>query len=213
MVVAFRAYQRLQAGQSLSQILDEDVHRIRAVRDAVGSDADLYIDANQALDPYHARMFIEQINDLDIGFFEEPIRGNDIPAMADFRRVGGMPIAAGQNEGHVRRGRDMLKHQAVDILQFNVCIGGGYTTCQKIAAMAKAFNIPVDNGGAWPQFNKHLHAGLANGGMTEWHMAAVALERVLYASTTELEADALHLSDKPGVGFELIPEVIKDSII
>lgn len=213
MVVAFRAYQRLQDGESLEAMLREDAERIRAVREAVGDKAELYIDANQALDPYHAGWLIDRIKDYGVSFFEEPLRGNDIPQMADLRRRSPIPIAAGQNEGHLNRWRDMLRANAVDVLQFNTCIGGGYTTCVKIAALAKAFNVAIDNGGAWPRFNMHLHAGVANGGLAEWHMGAVALERAFYKETIEPDGDLLHLPERPGVGFEIDQDVLKDSAI
>ena len=213
MVVAAGSYQRKRDGESIEEILEEDKQRIRVVRDAAGPDAEIYIDANHGLDGFHARRFVEQISEYDVAFFEEPLRGNDINRLADLRRSTYMPIAAGQNEGHLRRWRDMLVAQAVDILQFNVCIGGGYTTATKIAGMAHAFGVPIDNGGAWPRFNMHLHAGVANGGMAEWHMAAVALERALYNETLEPEGDILSLPDRPGVGFSLNREVLDDSAI
>ena len=81
----------------------------------------------------------------------------------------GIPLAAGQNEGLAFRFRDLLQHRAVDILQPNVVIGGGFTQCLRIAGMAAAFNVPIANGGAWPFHNMHLHAGLANGGLVEYH--------------------------------------------
>ena len=213
MVVAAASYKRQKQGESIEDILHEDSERIRVVREAAGSQAQIYIDANHGLDEYQARRFIKQIEGYDIAFFEEPLRGNDVRRLADFRRMSSIPIAAGQNEGHLRRWRDMLVANAVDVLQFNVCIGGGYTNGMKIAALGQAFAVPIDSGGAWPRFNMHLHGGLANGGMAEWHMAAVALEKALYQEKLELKGDILELPDRPGVGFELNRDVLKDSAI
>lgn len=213
MVVAARSYQRQQEGESIEAILHEDSERIRVVREAAGSEAQIYIDANHGIDEYQTRRFIDRIKDYDIAFFEEPLRGNDIRRLADLRRVSPIPIAAGQNEGHLRRWRDMLVANAVDILQFNVCISGGYTSGLKIAALGQAFGVPIDCGGAWPRFNMHLHGGLANGGMAEWHFRAVALERALYKESIELKGDVLELPEKPGVGFELNRDVLKDSAV
>ena len=213
MVVAAGAYRRLNEGERIEDILHEDRERIRVVREAAGDDAEIYIDANHGLDEYHVRRFIRQIAEYDIAFFEEPLRGNDIRRLADLRRQSPIPIAAGQNEGHLRRWRDMVVENAVDVLQFNVCIGGGYTSGLKIAALGHAFGVPIDNGGAWPRFNMHLHAGVANGGMAEWHMGAVALERELYRESIELNGDRLVLPERPGVGFELDRDVLRDSAI
>jgi len=209
MVVAANAAARIGGGQSIEDILREDVQRIRVVREAVGSEAEIFIDANHALDPYHARRFIERIAEYDIAFFEEPLRGNDVGRLADLRRTSHMRIGAGQNEGHLRRFRDLVAGDAVDILQLNVCIGGGFTAGLKIAAIAQAWGVPIDNGGGYALYNAHLHAGVANGGMAEWHMGAVALERELYLERFELDADRLVLSDRPGVGLSIDPITLR----
>ena len=147
----------------------------------------------------------------DIGFFEEPLRANDIHRLADFRREAPMPIAAGQNEGALSRWRDMLEASAVDLLQFNVCMAGGFTAGMKIAGMAQAFGVPIDNAGAYSNFNMHLHAGVANGGMCEWHLNAVAMCRVLYNGLPELTSgDRIVLPEKPGLGFELNRDALRD---
>ena len=64
----------------------------------------------------------------------------------------------------------MLVARAVDCLQPNVLISGGFTQSIKIAGMAAAFNTSIANGGGFPLQNMHLHAGLANGGKVEWHL-------------------------------------------
>ena len=209
MVVAANAAERLRGGQTIEDILREDAARIRAVRAAVGDEAELFIDANHGLDAYTARRFIQAIAEYDIAFFEEPIGGNDVARLADLRRTTGMRIGAGQNEGHLRRFRDLVAEDAVDILQLNVCIGGGFTAGLQIAALARAYGVPIDNGGGYALFNAHLHAGVANGGMAEWHMGAVALERELYRERFELDADRLVLSSDPGVGLTIDPVTLR----
>src|SRR5690606_27404742 len=135
----------------------------------------------------------------DIALFEEPLRGNDVRRLADFRRQISIPVSAGQNEGHIARWRDMAVNDAVDVLQMNVCMCGGYTNAVKIAAIGQAFGLQIDNGGGYALFNMHLHAGVANGGMAEWHMSSVNLERNTYRERFELTRDGkLELPDRPG---------------
>lgn len=211
MVVAAGADQLDTGGKSVEDILTEDTARVRIMREAAGADAEVFIDANQSLDEFQARHFVRQIAPYDIGFFEEPLRANDIHRLADFRREAPMPIAAGQNEGALSRWRDMLEASAVDLLQFNVCMAGGFTAGMKIAGMAQAFGVPIDNAGAYSNFNMHLHAGVANGGMCEWHLNAVAMGRVLYNGLPELtNGDRIVLTDKPGLGFELNRDAVRD---
>ena len=134
-----------------------------------------------------------------ITFFEEPITQNDVRQMADLRRATGMRLACGQNEAQSYRFRDMLMAEAVDMIQPNVVITGGYTQCAKIAAMAAAFNVSVDNGGAWPFFNAHLQAGVSNGGLVEMHYSSVEACRLIYDGLPEAADDWISMSDTPGL--------------
>ncbi|MET0291519.1 MAG: mandelate racemase/muconate lactonizing enzyme family protein [Steroidobacteraceae bacterium] len=209
MVVAANSHERAQRGEPMEDILREDVERIRLVREAVGPDVSLFIDANHGLNEYEARRFIERIEPYGLALFEEPLRGNDVRRLADLRKHSPIPLSAGQNEGNIARWRDFAVNDAVDILQLNVCMCGGYTGAMKIAGLAAAFAMPIDNGGGYALFNMHLHGGVANGGMVEWHMNSVSLEREFYRERFELHEGRLTLPERPGLGFELKPETLR----
>ena len=163
MTVGHHAMQRRDEPRPLADVITEDVKRLEAVREAVGPDVEIYIDANCSLDYFHALSLARRIEHLDVAFFEEPVSQNDIPNLVKLRGKTSIPLAAGQNEGLASRFRDMLVAQAVDVVQPNACITGGYTQCLRIAGMASAFNTRFANGGAWPHHNMHLHAGLEIG--------------------------------------------------
>ncbi len=101
----------------------------------------MFVDANCNLDLYHAAALAQMIKPYGIGFFEEPLTQNDVHQMAELRRLTGMPLACGQNEGLLFRFRDLLLAKSVDYLQPNVAISGGITQCMKIAGLAAAFNV------------------------------------------------------------------------
>ena len=210
MVVAAGVPEAQGNANAIEKILAEDVERVRIFREAAGNSAQIMIDANQALDLLTARRFTRQLAPYDLTFFEEPLRANDVLRLADLRREAPMPIAAGQNEGHLSRWRDMLQHESVDLLQFNVCIGGGFTAGLKIAGLAQAFGTPIENAGGYSHFNMHLHAGVANGGLCEWHLNAVAYCNILYKGLPDLtNGDELVLPQAPGLGFELNRDALK----
>jgi L-rhamnonate dehydratase len=209
MTVGNEALRRRDA-RPLHDVIREDAARVRAVREAVGPDVTLFVDANCNLDLYHAAALAEMIKPCGIGFFEEPITQNDVHQMAELRRLTGMPLACGQNEGLLFRFRDLLLAKAADYLQPNVAISGGITQCLKIAGLAAAFNVPIENGGAWPFHNMHLHAGLASGGMVEYHYLAVELCRALYRDLPAPEAGWLTLPEAPGLGFEPDRDAIRE---
>jgi L-rhamnonate dehydratase len=201
MVVGHEALRRREQ-RSLMDAIREDAARVRAVREAVGPEIELYIDANCSLDLYHATKLVELIKPYGIAFFEEPITQNDALAMAQLRRATGMALACGQNEGLIFRFRDLLLNEAVDYVQPNVVSGVGFTQGIKVAGLAAAFNVPMANGGAWPYHNMHLQAGLANGGLVEMHYLAVELCKKIYRGLPEPQDGWLTLPDAPGLGFE-----------
>ena len=201
MTVGNHALARRDEPRPLDDVIAEDMRRVAAVREAVGPDAQLYIDANCGLDLFHAAKLAKAIEPYDITFFEEPITQNDVRGMAELRRRTSIPLAAGQNEGLAFRFRDLLMHQAADVLQPNVAISGGYSQVLKIAGMAQAFNVPIDNGGAWPFHNMHLHAGVSNGGLVEYHYVAVKLLEQLFDDLPVPQDGWLTLPELPGLGF------------
>lgn len=201
MTVGHHGLQRRDEPRPLAGIIAEDVQRIRAVREAVGPEVEIYIDANCSLDYFHALSLARQVEPLGITFFEEPVTQNDIPNLVKLRAKSPIPLAAGQNEGLASRFRDMLVAQAVDVVQPNACITGGFTQCMRIAGMAAAFNTRFANGGAWPHHNMHLHAGLANGSLVEYHSVAVDCCKLVFDGLPEPENGILKLPDLPGLGF------------
>jgi L-alanine-DL-glutamate epimerase-like enolase superfamily enzyme len=194
----------------LMDVLREDAARVRAVRDAVGPDVELFIDANCSLDLYHALRLLDMIRDCNIAFFEEPITQNDALLMAQLRRQGGVRLACGQNEGLAFRFRDLLINEAVDYVQPNVVITGGFTQCLKIAGLAASFNVPIANGGAWAFHNMHLQAGVANGSLVEHHYLAGEFCRRIYKDLPMPADGWLSLPETPGLGFAPDPDAVRE---
>ena len=210
MTVGQHALARRDEPRPLDEVIAEDLRRVAAVREAVGPDVQLYVDANCGLDLFHAARLAQGMEPYGITFFEEPITQNDVRGMAQLRTRTTIPLAAGQNEGLAFRFRDLLVANAVDVLQPNVTISGGYSQCLKIAGMAQAFNVPIDNGGAWPFHNMHLHAGVANGGLVEYHYVAVLVLKQIYDALPEPADGWLELPETPGLGFAPNPDRVRE---
>ncbi|APE43526.1 mandelate racemase [Sulfitobacter alexandrii] len=210
MVVGHHGLHKRIKGQDLRAILREDIERVRTVRDAIGEEGELYIDANCSLDPSSARWLAERIADCKIAFFEEPVRDNDPAQMAELRRTTGLRIAAGQNEGQLFRFQSLLDAGAVDVLQPNAVICGGLTAAAKVAALAETRNVTLANGGAFPYHNMHLHAGMAHGGLVEWHLVAVEMCKAIFTNLPEADGETLRVPDRPGLGFDLDLAAVKE---
>jgi L-alanine-DL-glutamate epimerase-like enolase superfamily enzyme len=179
-----------------------DAERIKAVRKAVGEDVELMIDANYLFSFNRALELCKLVEPLGITWFEEPVYQNDALLLADLRRHTSIPIAAGQNEGHRFRHRELIANHAVDIAQPNVCSVGGYTEAVKVAALAQAFNLPIANGGGWPHHNMHLQAAMANGWRVEFHFEMWGIGDKVYKEPPAPVNGWVTLAETPGLGLE-----------
>ena len=130
--------------------------------------------------------------------------------MRELRRATGMALACGQNEGLAFRFRDLLLHEAVDFVQPNVAITGGFTQCLRIAGLASSFNVSLANGGAWGFHNMHLQAGVANGTLVEHHYLAVELYKQIYRDLPMPADGFFTMPDTPGLGFEPNHDAIRE---
>jgi L-alanine-DL-glutamate epimerase-like enolase superfamily enzyme len=191
----------------------EDAARVRGVREAVGDDIDIMIDANYMFTPVEAKLLCRAIEDCGITWFEEPLQQNDARALGDLRRHTSIPLSAGQMEGHRWRLRELVDHQAVDVLQPNVCYCGGYTEVRKVAHLAQIYNLPIANGGGWPLFNLHSLAGLMNGWLLEWHLGMVQVGERLFPGSAAPINGVVTVPQCPGLGLEVDRAALRESAV
>jgi len=187
-----------------------DAARVRAVREAVGDDVELMIDANYLFSFNRALELCKRVEPYHITWFEEPVYQNDAALLADLRRHTSIAIAAGQNEGHRFRHRELIANHAVDIAQPNVCSVGGYTEAVKVAALAQAFNLPIANGGGWPHHNAHLQAAMANGWRVEFHFEMWGVGDRIYKEPPAPVNGWVTLPEIPGLGLEPRPDALRE---
>lgn len=178
----------------------EDAQRIRLVREAIGDDVHLMIDANYMFNPMEARLLTRAVEDCGLTWFEEPLHQNDARALADLRASTRIPIAAGQMEGHRWRLRELVEKQAVDVLQPNCVYNGGYTETRKVAHLAQIYNLPIANGGGWPLFNMHVMAGLMNGWLVEYHLGMQFVGEHLFCDPPRSVDQSVEIPRLPGLG-------------
>ncbi|NKB22157.1 MAG: mandelate racemase/muconate lactonizing enzyme family protein [Alphaproteobacteria bacterium] len=197
---------------ALNELIKSDIKRVRDIRNAVGPEIEIAVDAACRLDLPSARKLCQALEELDIAFFEEPIVQNDVRLMAELRRETTIPITAGQNEGLAYRFRDMLLADAVDVIQPNAIITGGMTQCVRIAGLASAFNVPISNGGGAPLHNAHLQAGLTVGTAVEYQFNTVAAGDALYDQKPIQTNGMMEMSNEPGFGLAPNSDVLKSTI-
>ncbi|MER6574990.1 mandelate racemase/muconate lactonizing enzyme family protein [Nonomuraea sp. NPDC001023] len=123
--------------------LAEDVARVAAVREVIGPDRLLMIDANQRWDLHRARRALSALREFDLHWIEEPLPADDVAAHVELRRSTDVPVAVGENVYTVYGFRDLLTAGACDVVQPNVVRVGGVTPFLRIAELARAFDVPV----------------------------------------------------------------------
>ncbi len=121
--------------------VDEDARITRALRRAIGPDVRLMIDANHAYDAIAAIRLGRMVEDLDIGWFEEPVPPEDLAGYRAVREALSIPVAGGECEFTRYGFREVLVSRSIDILQPDTCAAGGLSECKKIADMATAFGV------------------------------------------------------------------------
>jgi len=121
--------------------VDEDAAVTRAVREAIGSNVALMVDANHAYDAVAAIRLGRMIEPYDIGWFEEPVPPEDLAGYRAVKAALSIPVAGGECEFTRFGFRDVLTSQAIDIIQPDTCAAGGLSECKKIADMAEAFGV------------------------------------------------------------------------
>ena len=121
--------------------VEEDAAVTRAVREAIGPDVALMVDANHAFDAVAAIRLGRMIEQYDIGWFEEPVPPEDLAGYRAVKAALSIPIAGGECEFTRYGFREQLVSRAVDIVQPDTCAAGGLTECKKIADMSEAFGV------------------------------------------------------------------------
>lgn len=121
----------------------EDLERLRMVRDAVGNDIGIMMDANQGMDVPSALALARAARALHIQWFEEPIHHTDFQGYQLLRTQAGISLAMGEREYSTLPLRELLSRNAIDIWQPDLLRLGGVEAWRNSAALAGAYNIPV----------------------------------------------------------------------
>ena len=199
---------RLWHDMGISAYLKGVEARMRAVRDAVGDDVDIGLDAHaQIFEPAKAMALCHALAPFHPLFLEEPLRPENRAAMGALRAKSPIPIATGEALFTKFEFRDLLAHQAADILQPDVTVMGGLWEMKKIAAMAEAEYVviaphnpcgPVANA-----VNLHFAMSTQNFVVLEYKPDDVPERRELVDEPMPLKDGYLLPPDRPGLGLDL----------
>lgn len=176
--------------------LRADIERAQAVRELVGPDIRLMVDANMRWDVPTAIQAACQLRDFDIYWLEEPTIPDDVYGHARIAQEGGLPIATGENLHTIYEFNSMIQNGRIAYPEPDVSNIGGITNWMRVAKLAYANNLPVTTHGVH-ELHLHLLAAVPNASYLEVH--GFGLERFI-VNPPPIHDGAMTASDEPGHG-------------
>jgi L-alanine-DL-glutamate epimerase-like enolase superfamily enzyme len=186
-----------------------DIARMTAVRKRLGDDIVLLTDANTGYSVADVRQVMPAMDELNIGWLEEPFPAHDHRAYRLARSFGRTPLAAGENHYTRFEFHRVIEDGIITILQPDLSKSGGITEVQRIAAAASMWKLPVHPHSSMTGLNQavsiHFLAAIENGGYFEADLSVANLFRdELGSEPWKIGKDGcVRPLDKPGIGVEI----------
>jgi D-galactarolactone cycloisomerase len=187
----------------------DDIARMEAVRTTFGDSLAILTDANTGYTIEDVRRVMPSMDELDIGWLEEPFPAHDHARYAQAHGYGRTPLAAGENHFTRFEFTRVLEDRVITIWQPDLSKCGGITETLRIAAMASAFKIPINPHSSMTGVNQaasiHLLAAIENSGYFEADVSKDNLFRDKLGSEAwriGRDGNVLPL-EAPGIGVEV----------
>lgn len=187
---------------------DEDLARVKAVRDAVGPNIDIMVDVNNGWSVNVAIRMAKRLERYDIGWLEEPVWKFDIDGYARVAAATEIPIATGEGMSDLLYFKKMLENKCCDIIQANPQHCGGLTAWRKIAALAEAYGAYMAPHHVEEHpVNAQAVAAVPNGLISENFVPGNPVPNFeFYKGAPKPKDGWIEVSQKPGFGVELDTE-------
>lgn len=196
---------------------EQDVARVRAVREAIGPDIKLGVDANGGWSVADAVKTIPRLCELDIYFVEQPVAPEDVAQMIEVRRQIRVPVVADESIGTMQDAHTLARLGACDVFSVYVGKAGGIAPARKIAEFAKTTgikgtvgsNLELGVGSA-----AMVHLALSTSGINAEQFPCDIIGPFYYESDIVSEPLPINPGEaranlKPGLGVELDGEKVE----
>lgn len=199
---------KLKVGRDLGQ----DYDTLAAIRDRVGPDVKIRIDANMNWSVPAAVKWIRLLEQFDLQYVEQPVPDFDLAGMAQVRRAVSVPIAADEGCTTLRSALELIRAEACDVFVVYPSEAGGLTRACQIASLAHAAGKWCAIG-SWAELgvattaNAHVVASSPNFPFASDTHYPLQLNDVL-AQPVEIEDGKIRVPHEPGLGVTLDPDSV-----
>lgn len=191
--------------------LAEDMARLEAIREEIGPDRDLMVDVNRAWDLETATEAVRLLEPLKPRWLEEPLHWNDDrrTSMLLTQRTH-IPISGGESEMTAAGCRAFIDERAIQILQFDVTMMGGFTEGRKLAALCELNHVSVA-----PHHDAYIHLHIVGGSRAGLIVESFPdperdpLQAELFENPPVIRNGLMKINEAPGLGLELSQAALK----
>lgn len=191
-----------------------DLARVRAIREAVGPEPRIRVDANQAWSPGAAKSIIRRMAEYGLEYVEQPVLATNLGEMVEVRRAVSVPILAHEASLSVEGSLNVISAHAADALQLDPRFDAGLAGARLAAAIAETAGLPVvthtfgELGVATAAFLQ-LHAAHANFILDNQTYYWNLTDDVIEGGLMEFDGPFLSVPTHPGIGVELDRERVR----
>jgi muconate cycloisomerase len=195
-----------------------DIDRVRAVREAIGPDLKIRIDANGVFEVSDAIALIRKLEAFDLDHVEQPVPAHRIEAMADIRQAIGCRLMADESVHSVDDALRVVTAKAADVVKIKIAKCGGFRRSRQIAELCAAAGVEVVLGqgiGTSLQALAELHLACATSAILPAgeFIGPDKLASDIADRPMTLEGGTALLPDEPGLGTGLDREAFEKSIL
>lgn len=214
MKIGRQPHELLEGSELCRATIAEDLARVKAVREVLGPDRSLAVDVNRCWDVSTSIKVGRKLQELDVAWLEEPVSTDDVAGSARIAAALDMPVAGYETEQSASGFRELIERGAIDIVQPDVFLSGGFTETRRIANMAWAAGLPVIphafSSIITTVANLHLIGAIPNGGMLEYCQYPTVLMNEIVVERPDIDSQGfVTIPSKPGLGIDLNRKVIE----
>jgi L-alanine-DL-glutamate epimerase-like enolase superfamily enzyme len=192
---------------------EEDLARVRALREAIGPRLKIRVDANQSWQPHDAVRIIRRMSEYGLDFVEQPVLMYNVDALIRVRQGVNVPIAAHESSWTMYDAVNVIKQGAADAIHVDPRFDAGFAGARITAGMAEAAGLPVimhsySELGVAQCAYMHLIASIPNFTLANQSGYRELTDDVIKGGLLSYHDGCMALPESPGIGVELDPEKV-----